>query len=46
VIRNDFLHYRAPSDPPQWLAEKDVRFPVLLTLKLPSPAAVDKLEPV
>jgi len=44
VFMDDFLHYRAQRDVPQWLAENNVRFPVLLTLTLPSPAAFDKLE--
>jgi hypothetical protein len=44
VFMDDFLHYHAPRSPPQWLAENDVRFPVLLTLTLPSPTAADRLE--
>jgi len=44
VFMDDFLHYRAQRGAPQWLAKNNVRFPVLLTLTLPSPAAVDRLE--
>ena len=44
VFMDDFLHYRAHRDPPQWLAENNVRFPVVLTLTLPSPAAVDRVK--
>jgi len=44
VFMDDFFRYRAQRDPPQWLAENNVRFPVLLTLTLPSPAAVDRVE--
>ena len=44
IFMDDFFHFTVQSGSPQWLAENNVRFPVLLTLTLPSPAVADKLE--
>ncbi len=42
VFMDDFFH-GTREEWPQWLAENNVRFPVVVTLTLPRPTAVDKI---
>lgn len=42
VFMDDFFHFHQ-SDIPQWLAQNNAHFPVLLTLTLPKPTVVDRL---
>ncbi len=42
LFMDDFFKHDR-ENPPQWLAENNVRFPVLLTLTLPEPVVIDKV---